>query len=183
MLPSQNVQVPESGPRVVDLNADDGAAVNALASETARAILDRLRESPATASTLAEVTGTTPQNVHHHLDNLEAADVVRPVDTVYSEKGCEMSVYAPAGDPLVLVSGDADEDLERVLSRALGAVAAFTVAGVVVQRVLVPGPEFVGGENLGGYAVSAPPVGAAVFAVGLLAAVAYVFVRTRRLRP
>lgn len=183
MLPSQDVRVPDHEPRVVDLNADEGAAVNALSSETARAILDRLRESPATASTLADVTDTSPQNVHYHLDNLEDADVVTPVDTVYSEKGCEMSVYAPAGDPLVIVAGDADgEELERVLARALGAAAAFVVAGVAAQQLLVPGPRFVGGENLGGYGVSAPPIGAAVFAVGVLAVVAYVAVRVRQLR-
>ncbi|WP_336038139.1 ArsR/SmtB family transcription factor [Halobacterium yunchengense] len=183
MLPSKEVREPDAGPRVVDLGAEDGAAVNALSSETARAILDRLRESPATASTLADVTDTSPQNVHYHLDNLEAADVVTAVDTVYSEKGTEMTVYAPAGDPLVIVSGDADGDeLQRVLERALGAAAAFAVAGVVAQRVLAPEPGFVGGENLGGYGVSAPPVGAAVFGVGLLAAAAYVVVRARALR-
>ncbi|MUV60725.1 winged helix-turn-helix domain-containing protein [Halobacterium sp. CBA1126] len=181
MFPPQDAHA-DVGPRVVDLSADDGAAVDALSSETARAILDRLRESPATVATLAEVTDTSPQNVHYHLDNLQAADVVTSVDAVDDESGCETAVYAPAGDPLVIVSGDADRDeLERVLERALSAVAAFAVVGVVAQRVLAPAPTFVGGEHLGGYGGSAPPVGAAIFTVGLLAAVAYAFVRVRQL--
>jgi len=183
MLPSQDVEAPDVGPKVVDLAANEGAAVDALSSGTSRAILDRLRDSPATAPTLTDVTDTSRQNVHYHLDNLEAADVVTTVDTVYSEKGCEVAVYAPAGDPLVIVSGDADgEELERVLERALGAVTAFAVAGVAAQQALAREPQFVGGDHLGGYAVSSPPVGAAVFVVGLLVVVAYVAVHARRLQ-
>ena len=36
-------------------------------------------------------------------------NVVTVVDSWYSEKGRDMDVYAPAGDPLVLVAGCPDE--------------------------------------------------------------------------
>ncbi|MFC7165548.1 ArsR/SmtB family transcription factor [Halospeciosus flavus] len=174
--PGRDVSLPEREPKVVDLDADDGAAVEALGSSTARHIVDALRGAPATPPELADTTDTTAQNVHYHLSRLEDADVVTAVDTVYSEKGTEMTVYAPAGDPLVLVAGDEDPaELERILSRALGAVAALAGLAVVVEYALpdaqvVPTP---GGAAGGPTLVGPPPVGLWVFLAGLSVVVAW----------
>jgi DNA-binding transcriptional ArsR family regulator len=74
---------------------DDAAPVfEALASETARAILARLADSPAPASDVADAVDTSIQNAAYHLDRLADADLVRPVGTWYSAKGREMEVYA-----------------------------------------------------------------------------------------
>lgn len=169
--PGRDVSLPEREPKVVDLDADGGAAVEALGSSTARHIVNALRGAPATPPELADATDTTAQNVHYHLSRLEDADVVTSVDTVYSEKGTEMTVYAPAGDPLVLVAGDEDPaELERVLSRVLGAVAALAGLAVAVEYALpdaqvVPTPSgaAAGGPTL----VGPPPVGLWVFLAGL----------------
>jgi len=69
------------------------AILSALQSETAREIVNALGDNPATATDLAGLIGTSPQNVHHHLDQLSAAGIIDAVDTWYSERGVEMKVY------------------------------------------------------------------------------------------
>jgi len=70
-----------AGPRLVDLDdevADDVFA--ALSSDTARRILSRLYRDPATASDVAEAADTSLQNARYHLDKLESAGLIEPVD-------------------------------------------------------------------------------------------------------
>lgn len=66
----------------------------ALSSETAQAILGSLTDAPKTASDIADSIGQSVQSVSYHLDRLCDADVITPVDTWYSTKGREMTVYA-----------------------------------------------------------------------------------------
>jgi len=103
--------VEQSGqPQVVGLG--DGASMDVFSvrsSDTARSVLDRLYREPATQSELADELELSIQNVAYHVERLEAAGLVTVVDSWYSEKGRDMDVYAPAGDPLVLVAGGRDE--------------------------------------------------------------------------
>jgi DNA-binding transcriptional ArsR family regulator len=87
-----------------DEAADDVFA--ALSAETARDILGRLYEAPGTATDVAEAADTSLQNARYHLDKLQSAGLVEAVDTWYSSKGLEMTVYAPASEPLILFAGD-----------------------------------------------------------------------------
>jgi DNA-binding transcriptional ArsR family regulator len=87
----------------VVLGEDDSTDVlEALASDTARAILSALTKGPATASDVADEAGTSLQNAHYHLTNLRAADLVTEAGTWYSEKGREMPVYAVTSERLEL---------------------------------------------------------------------------------
>jgi len=105
---TQDVELPDRESRTVALFTDEGSEIlDALGSETARAILEALSEETGTTSELAERLDTTIQTIHYHLQRLEDAGLVRVVDTHYSARGCEMDVFAPANDPLVLV--DAEE--------------------------------------------------------------------------
>ncbi len=79
-----------------------GDVISALQSTTAREIVDALADEPATATDLAGLTETSPQNVHHHIDQLVAAGLVVQVDTWYSERGVEMAVYDLATDALCI---------------------------------------------------------------------------------
>lgn len=91
---------PESA---VVLGEDDSSDVlEALASDTARAILSALTDGPATATDVAEEAGTSLQNAHYHLTNLREADLVTEAGTWYSEKGREMPVYAVTSERLEL---------------------------------------------------------------------------------
>ncbi|MFT4880853.1 MAG: DNA-binding transcriptional ArsR family regulator [Salinirussus sp.] len=97
-------------PQVVGLGDGDSADIfSILSSDTARSVLGQLYREPATQSELADELGTSIQNVAYHIERLVAADLVTVVDSWYSEKGRDMDVYAPAGDPLVLVAGCQDE--------------------------------------------------------------------------
>lgn len=89
--------------------ADAQPAFEALRASTARSLLQRIYDDPATASELADRTETSIQNAQYHLDNLREADLIEVVGTWYSTKGREMDVYAPKHDPLVIVVGDDDE--------------------------------------------------------------------------
>lgn len=108
LLPQRSpVEDPEHDPQVVGLDGGESDAVfSALSSGTARWILEVLYREPATQSELATELETSIQNVDYHLDKLVGAGLVTVVDSWYSEKGRDMDVYAPAGEPLVLIAGD-----------------------------------------------------------------------------
>jgi DNA-binding transcriptional ArsR family regulator len=86
-----------------------GDVFSALTSETARSLLAELHRHPATQSELAERVGTSLQNANYHLKRLVDAGVVEVVDELYSEKGVEMSVYGPVGQPFVFIASDGDD--------------------------------------------------------------------------
>ncbi|MFC6716589.1 helix-turn-helix domain-containing protein [Natrialbaceae archaeon GCM10025810] len=140
----------EGRPRVVDLEGEDADAVfGALSSTTARRIYARLAEEPATPSDVAEAVDSSIQNVRYHLEKLEDAGLVEVVDTWYSSRGNEMSVYATTDGPLIVTADESAGDRVReILSRFLGGVGALAVGSVVVQR----GLERYAAPNVGGEA-------------------------------
>jgi DNA-binding transcriptional ArsR family regulator len=130
-------------PRVMDLDGEEAAATfDALGSETARQIMAVVYEQPRTPVEVREEVGTSLQNVHYHLDKLEAADLIKPAGVGYSEKGNEMTVYAPASEAVVLFAGDQRERsrLEQLVGRVLGlyfVLALATVAFYYLRRWLL----------------------------------------------
>src|SRR6056297_3481274 len=128
-------------PKVVGVDSDDADdLLAALQSETARDLLTALYDDPATPSELAETADTSIQNVRYHLERLQNADLVEVADTVYSEKGREMKVYAPAAKPLVVFAGGDDDTsgLRSALSQLLGALGVLALSSFVVQRLFGP---------------------------------------------
>lgn len=94
----------------VSLESDDASDVlRAMASDTARAIVAELRSEPATTSDVAEATDTSIQNAQYHLERLSAAGLVEAVDTWYSARGTEMTVYGLATERLVFQLGGPEE--------------------------------------------------------------------------
>jgi len=137
----------DADPRVVGLDSEDADdLLSALSSETARKLLTALHDEPSTPSAVAKRVDTSLQNAQYHLKKLEDADIIEPVDTVYSEKGREMTVYAPASKPLVVFAGDEEssEGLRQALAQLLGAVGAIGLASLAVQA-LVGGGSLLGG--------------------------------------
>jgi DNA-binding transcriptional ArsR family regulator len=126
-------------PRVVGLDSDDAdRLLAALSSRTARQLFAALHEDPATPSQLADRVDTSLQNVQYHIEKLADAGVIEVTDTVYSEKGREMKVYAPADRALVVFAGRQEESrgLKAALKSLLGGVGLLAVASVVVDRLL-----------------------------------------------
>ncbi|WP_256403528.1 ArsR/SmtB family transcription factor [Halorubrum salinum] len=145
LLPSLPDRTPDDRePRVVgvdDEDADD--LIAALGSETAREILTRLHDEPATKSEVAAAVDTSLQNVQYHLGKLDDAELVDVIDTTYSEKGREMDVYAAADEPLVLFAGGSESKsgIKTALMRLLGGYGIIGLAAFAAQRVLsVAGP-------------------------------------------
>lgn len=141
LLPSSLDPAPvdDSGPRVIGVEeseADD--LLSAMSSETARDLLAALHESPAAPSELTDRADTSLQNVQYHLSNLEDAGAIDVVDTVYSEKGREMKLYAPADKPLVVVAGDeaATTGLKSTLTSLLGGLGILGIVSVLIQWVV-----------------------------------------------
>jgi DNA-binding transcriptional ArsR family regulator len=129
----------ESAPRVIGLNSDDAdTTLSALSSETSRRILTALHDQSDTPASIADRVDTSLQNAQYHLSKLSEAGLVEVVDTVYSEKGREMKVYAPADGPLVVFAGSEaeSEGLESALTRLLGAVGILALASLLVQVAL-----------------------------------------------
>ena len=145
--------------RVLEMAEDDADEVlDALSSDTRRRVVRALFEEPATASELAGRLDTSIQNLHYHLTNLEEVGLVESIDTVYSAKGNEMTVYAPASDPLVFVGDDERFPLvERSLGGVVSGLALLAGASLLVQwgaeRLLRPA---IAASNNVGPASSAP---------------------------
>lgn len=122
-------------PRVLDVD-DTGTdeILDALSSDTGRALFRTLFDRPGTASEIADRCDTSIQNVNYHIANLEAADLVEPIETVYSEKGNEMTVYAPASDPIVLVGNrDLRSQVRQSMTDIVTGIGLLGVASLFVQ--------------------------------------------------
>lgn len=138
LLPSRPELSADGEPRVVDLDseaADD--LITALSSETARNILATLHEEPAPPGELADSVDTSLQNAQYHLEKLENAGAIEIIGTAYSEKGREMSVYAPADSPLVIFAGEKEHasGLRAAVSRLFAGFLALALGGAIVQTL------------------------------------------------
>jgi len=125
----------DESPRVLgvaDNETDD--VLDALASDTSRSLFCTLYDEPGTPSEIADRCDTSVQNVHYHVSNLEDAELIEPVETVYSSKGNEMTVYGPASDPIVLV-GDHDMEprIQQSLANVVAGVGLIGFASLLVQ--------------------------------------------------
>ena len=88
----------------MDCALDNGSdsVLQTLSSETAREIVRTVGDEPKPPSKIADAVGTSIQNVQYHLGRLQNAGIVRHVNTWYSSRGCEMSVYALGAEKLVV---------------------------------------------------------------------------------
>lgn len=84
-------------------------ALSVLSSETAQSVLGVLDGGPKTTTEVAATVDTSIQNARHHLQRLEETDLVEPIDTRYSVKGREMTVYALAAEKLVVQFGAVEQ--------------------------------------------------------------------------
>jgi len=152
-------------PRLVELDDEAAEAVfAALSAETARAILGRLYDGPGTATDVAEAADTSLQNARYHLEKLQAADLVEAVDTWYSSRGTEMTVYAPTNEPLVVAAGPEEQTtvLRSALGRLVGALALLGVVSLLLGR-LAPRrlvSTAAGGGSAGGGSANNPAMAA-----------------------
>jgi len=125
----------DESPRVLgvaDNETDD--VLDALASDTSRSLFRTLYDEPGTPSEIADRCDTSVQNVHYHVSNLEDAELIEPVETVYSSKGNEMTVYGPASDPIVLVGDHGMEPrIQQSLANVVAGVGLIGFASLLVQ--------------------------------------------------
>jgi len=126
---------PNERPRVLDVDdSDTDAVLDALASDTGRELYRTLFDEPGTASEIARRCDTSVQNVYYHISNLEGANLVEPIETVYSEKGNEMTVYGPANDPLVLVGNQSlHTQVQQSISDIVAGIGLLAMASLLVQ--------------------------------------------------
>lgn len=100
LSPPQGVE-PSTEPEYIPFE-DAGPVLEALASETARAIVAELQYEPATATEIADRIDTSLQNISYHLSDLTETPLVTAIGTRYSEKGREMTVYSTNATALVI---------------------------------------------------------------------------------
>lgn len=137
LQPDEETADPD-GPEVIGLDDErTGEALDALSSGTARAILSTLYDDPRTPPEIREAVGTSLQNVHYHLQQLEAAGLIQAAGTRFSEKGNEMTVYGPASEAVVVMAGESDDRslLRRALARLVGALGVLAAASLAVGRL------------------------------------------------
>lgn len=123
-------------PRLVEFEDDSAEEIlSAVASTTARSILNRLYEEPMTASDIAAEIDSSVQNISYHLDRLQDAELVEIIETWYSEQGREMDVYAPTNSALVLFAGAerTTPSLTTALRRVFSAVSIVGFVSIIVH--------------------------------------------------
>ncbi|RYJ15183.1 ArsR family transcriptional regulator [Halogeometricum borinquense] len=137
-------------PRVLDVDdAEADAVIDALSSDTRRAVFRSLFDEPGTASDVADRLDTSVQNVHYHLSTLTDAELVESVDTRYSEKGNEMTVYGPANDPIVFVGNrDISPHVRQSLTDIVAGLGVLGLGSLLVQwgakRLVAPAARGIG---------------------------------------
>lgn len=143
LLPLRTDAQPTEGreSRIVNMVSDEATEIlDALGSDTARAILNALHEEPAPPSELGTALDLSLQNVRYHLRKLENADLIEPVDIWYSAKGNEMTVYAPTDAAVLLFSGPESnktkQQLRRMLTRLVGSIGLLAVGSYAVEKGL-----------------------------------------------
>lgn len=122
--------------RVVEMDDHDAITIfETLGSETTYTLYRELQREPQTPKELAEALDTSLQNIHYHIDKLEEASLIETVDTWYSKKGIEMSVYAPAHSPLVISFADhaQQQQLRSTLSQTFALFGLLAVLSVLVE--------------------------------------------------
>ncbi|WP_144905150.1 ArsR/SmtB family transcription factor [Halobellus captivus] len=128
----------DKDPRVVGLDSDEvDELLAAIGSQTARETLAELHDEPGTPSEVASRVDTSIQNAQYHLGRLETAGLIESAGTAYSEKGREMTVYAPADRALVVVAGTDDDTtgLQSALTQLLGGLGVVALGSVIVDRL------------------------------------------------
>jgi DNA-binding transcriptional ArsR family regulator len=186
-------------PRVCRLDSESATdVIDAIASDTARAVLAALHDQPRPVSRLAEEMEMSIPSVNYHIENLEAAGLVTRVDTWYSEKGNEMAVYGPTDDPLVFVGSEESDDLVRSAAARVGAaLVGVGVTSIVVHwlttRVLPALTDPAVRKATSAGTVEGPPVATVpagllffsggTFVLALALAAWYLVVRHRRTTP
>lgn len=128
-----------TSPRILDLTSEEADLVfDALSSATARRILGVLYDEPATPPEIAAHLDLSLQNVHYHLRNMRDAELIEEIDTGYSEKGVEMSIYAPTADPVVLSDGGPEEHsrLRSLFEQLVGVVVVFGLVSALAHWLL-----------------------------------------------
>jgi len=129
-------------------DARTSEVLDAISSETARAILSHVYADPSTPSVIAEGINESVQTVSYHLQKLHDAGAIEVADTRYSQKGHEMNVYGPADDPVVVFVGTDERRtgfvtlIKRFLSAIAVVIATSYTIGYVVEDSLFFGIRF-----------------------------------------
>ena len=129
-------------------NEQTSEVLDAISSETARAILSHVYADPSTPSVIAEDIDESVQTVSYHLQKLQDAGAIEVADTRYSEKGHEMNVYGPADDPVVVFVGTDERRtgfitlIKRFLSAIAVVIATSYTIGYVVEDSIFFGIRF-----------------------------------------
>ena len=104
---------PRGRTNVVIDDEQQADVLQTVSSDTAQQILATLEEEPATTSDIAKAIDTSIQNATYHLDHLCDVGLIEAVDTWYSRKGTEMTVYALSVETLVIQFGDPNPAAQR----------------------------------------------------------------------
>lgn len=171
--------------RIVDMNEKYAVPLfEALSNETTLEIYTAIQQEPKTASELKDLTETTLQNTHYHLNKLEEAELIEPVETWLSDRGKEMDVYGPTHSPLILSFAN-EQNTSRVRKRirnALGLLGVVSFFSLIVEYAMnFFGPtsqwQQVGAGGYNGQGLLTTTFlqypGLCVFAIGLVGILAY----------
>ncbi|QGA82748.1 winged helix-turn-helix domain-containing protein [Halomicrobium sp. LC1Hm] len=147
--------------QVVGVDDEVAPLLDALNSETARAILNEIYDEPGTPSEIADRLDMSIQKVSYHIEKLDDQDLIAVAGTQYSEKGQEMTVYQPPDDPTVLFVGTEERkrSLTTMVKRLLPVVGVVALGSLVIEQLFgnglsvgfsSAGPSSQGGDGAGG---------------------------------
>jgi len=123
--------------QVVGVDDEVAPLLDALNSETARAILNEIYREPGTPSEIADRLDMSIQKVSYHIEKLDEQDLIGVAGTQYSEKGQEMTVYQPPEEPTVLFVGTEERkrSLTTMVKRLLPIVGILALGSLVIEQL------------------------------------------------
>lgn len=125
--------------KIVDITDSETASLfKTLGDKTTLKIYSAIQDEPKTAPELTDFSDTTIQNIHYHLNKLEDAGLIEPVDSWLSDSGVEMKVYGPVYSPLVIsFAPSSDNDsIRSAIENALHLIGVLSFVSLCVEYLV-----------------------------------------------
>jgi len=139
LLNSSRPSNDEAPLRIVDMDDEEAVGIfETLGSEMTYLVYKQLHEEPKLPRELTENLDSSSQNIHYHLNKLEEAKLIEPVETWHSDNGVEMKVYAPVHDPLVISFSSTEnrKQIHSTLSRTFGMISAVAFLSLIAEFLI-----------------------------------------------
>ncbi len=119
---------------ILPLGEESKKITQVISNDTARQIIERLADSPLSASDIAERLQAPLTTITYNLEKLEDVGLIKVEKIKYSEKGREVKIYAPVRKLIVVVPEKTDrKSVSDIIRKYLGVILASALASGLIE--------------------------------------------------